>query len=130
MSSAMLEHVNYTVSDPARAADELVRIFGWKVRWRGPSLGGGTTVHVGTDDRYLALYTPAKAVNSRPESYSISGGLNHVGVLVDDLAVTEKRVLETGYKTHSHQTYDPGSRFYFHNSDGIEFEVVSYSNLN
>ena len=53
-----LEHVNLTVSDPEKSAEILGRIFGWHVRWSGPSLMGGRTVHVGTDDRYLALYTP------------------------------------------------------------------------
>ena len=53
---ARLEHVNVTVSDPDRSAALLQRLFGWRVRWSGPALGGGRTVHVGTDDQYLALY--------------------------------------------------------------------------
>lgn len=126
MGSVMLEHVNFTVSDPQKSAEKLVEIFDWKIRWQGPSLGGGHTVHVGTDDRYLALYSPPAPLASPPESYSIPGGLNHVGVVVDDLSSAETKVLNAGYKTHSHQTYDPGSRFYFHNEDGIEFEVVVY----
>ena len=127
MASAMLEHVNFTVKNPEEAAQQLVQIFDWTIRWSGPSLGGGTTVHVGTDELYLALYTPVDGVSDAPESYTIKGGLNHVGVLVDDLQSAEQRVLDAGLKTHSHQTYDPGSRFYFHTEDGIEFEVVSYS---
>jgi len=53
--------------------------------------------------------------------------VNHFGILVDDLDAAEQRILKAGYKTHSHQTYDPGSRFYFHDHDGIEWEVVSYA---
>ena len=127
MRPATLEHVNFTASDPRRSAERLARVFDWKIRWEGPSLGGGTSVHVGTDDLYVAIYSPKQDVADQPESYSIKGGLNHIGVLVDDLAAAEKKVLEEGYETHSHQTYDPGSRFYFHNEDGIEFEVLSYA---
>lgn len=126
MSEALLEHVNYTVADPIRSAERLAEIFDWTIRWQGPSLAGGTTVHVGTEDRYLALYSPPNSLNDAPDHFSFRGGLNHVGVLVEDLSATEARVRRAGYKTHSHQTYDPGSRFYFHNEDGIEFEVVSY----
>jgi len=48
-------------------------------------------------------------------------------VIVDDLAAAERRVLDAGFVTHSHQTYDPGSRFYFHDYDNVEYEVLSYA---
>ena len=32
----------------------------------------------------------------------------------------------TGVLEHSHGDYDPGRRFYFHDVDNIEYEVVSY----
>lgn len=128
MTDALFEHVNYTVADPDATAAKLVDIFGWKVRWTGPSLGDGYTVHVGTDARYIALYSPKAdvAVPTQP-SYERSGGLNHIGILVDDLDAVEARVKAAGYETHSHQEYEPGKRFYFHDRDQIEFEVVSYN---
>ena len=43
----MLEHVNLTVSDPRQTAQMLEMIFGWKIRWEGPSLHGGRTIHIG-----------------------------------------------------------------------------------
>ena len=55
MSIAKFEHVNVTVSDPKKTASMLTRLFGWKVRWEGPSKYDGYTVHVGTDEDYLAL---------------------------------------------------------------------------
>lgn len=127
MSIAKFEHVNVTVSDPKKTADMLVRLFGWRVRWEGPSKMGGYTVHVGTDDDYVALYALPDQERPEQDSYHSTGSVNHFGILVDDLADAEARILEAGYKTHSHQTYDPGSRFYFHDHDGIEFEVVSYA---
>ena len=128
MSEALFEHVNMTVSDPHKTAKMLSDIFGWHVRWSGPSKGGGETVHVGTDTHYVALYTLPGANPAQPDgSYLQVGAVNHLGILVDDLDAAEKRVLNAGIKTHSHQVYDPGARFYFHDEDGIEYEVVSYA---
>lgn len=127
MKQGLFEHVNMTVSDPDRTAKMLVDLFDWKVRWRGPSKGNGLTVHVGTDDGYVALYTVGEPERMSEESYHRVGAVNHLGILVDDLDATEKRVLAAGIETHSHQVYEPGARFYFHDHDGIEIEVVSYA---
>ncbi|GAA6200903.1 hypothetical protein NBRC116599_21280 [Aquicoccus sp. SU-CL01552] len=54
------------------------------------------------------------------------GGLNHVGVVVEDLDATEARVKAAGFVPHNYGDYEPGRRFYFRDSDGIEFEVVHY----
>ena len=127
MTTGTLEHINITVSDIDRTSDMLERIFGWHVRWKGPSKANGTTAHVGTDSAYIALYSPGETDQPEQVSYNTQGGLNHVGVIVDDLAAAERRVLDAGFVTHSHQTYDPGSRFYFHDSDNVEYEVLSYA---
>jgi|TARA_R100001244_G_scaffold26338_12_gene26397 catechol 2,3-dioxygenase-like lactoylglutathione lyase family enzyme len=127
MSIAKFEHVNVTVSDPRKTASMLTQLFDWKVRWEGPSKYDGYTVHVGTDEDYLALYALPQQERPDEESYYRTGAVNHFGILVDDLDETEQKILEAGYRTHSHQTYDPGSRFYFHDHDNIEWEVVSYA---
>ena len=129
MTKGMLEHVNITVRDPDKTAAWLCELFGWHVRWRGEAIHGGLTVHVGSDDQYLAVYTgPGNKPQVEPnDSYTQRGGLNHVGVVVGDLDLVEKGVDKLGFKTHSHADYEPGRRFYFHDSDGIEFEVVSYA---
>lgn len=127
MKPALFEHVNVTVSDPKKTAAMLVDLFDWHVRWEGPSKYDGYTVHVGTDDEYLALYALPQQDRPGQESYYRTGAVNHFGILVDDLTAAEQRILRAGYETHSHQTYDPGSRFYFHDHDGIEWEVVSYA---
>ncbi len=127
MTAATLEHVNITVTDSQQTADLLCQLFGWHIRWQGSAIHGGYTVHVGADDNYLAVYSPGKIVNSDISSYQQKGGLNHVGVVVEDLDVTEKRVLDAGFKTFSHADYEPGKRFYFDGPDGLEFEVVSYA---
>ena len=129
MSEAMLEHVNVTVSDPDKTAEELCKLFGWHVRWRGEAKDNGYTVHVGDDDSYVAIYRPAKPLTSGGvNTYATRGGLNHIGVVVEDLDAIEARVVEAGYTPHSHADYEPGRRFYFHNDDQVEIEVVSYRN--
>lgn len=128
MSIGMLEHVNVTVTNPERTAAVLCELFDWKVRWQGDSLMGGRTVHVGKDDSYLALYTHATPSQGK-SSYATRGGLNHIGVVVDDLEETEQRVKAAGFETHNHADYEPGRRFYFNDHDGIEFEVVNYTHM-
>lgn len=127
MQQGMFEHVNMTVSDPKKTAAMLCDLFGWKVRWEGPSKDNGFTVHVGTDDAYVALYTTGASRALDQASYTLKGAVNHLGIVVDDLAAAEQRVLAAGINTHSHQDYEPGERFYFNDHDNIEYEVVSYA---
>ncbi len=122
-----LEHVNVTVTDPQTTASWLSDVFGWRIRWKGAAIHGGTTFHVGGDDSYIAIYSRSGENSRYTNDYRTIGGLNHIAVTVGDLDATEKRVLAQGFKTHSHAAYEPGRRFYFHDDDGIEYEVVSYS---
>lgn len=125
--TAQLEHTNFTVADTDATAKWMCEIFGWHVRWAGASLGEGRSVHVGTDTQYLALYSPGAPSKPTDNNYNTIGGLNHVAVVVDDIAAMEKKVLDAGFTTGNHADYEPGRRFYFHDHDGIEYEVVSYN---
>lgn len=127
MTQAQLEHINFTVSDSAETAKRLCDLFDWKVRWSGEAKDGGTTFHVGTDSQYVAVYTPEVVTEAVVSTYEINGGMNHIGVVVDDIEAMEKKVTAAGYEPHSHADYEPGKRFYFDDEDGIEYEVVSYS---
>lgn len=126
MAQPRIEHVNVTVSDPDRAARMMETIFGWEKRWEGPSMSGGRTIHIGTKDHYVALYT-GRDVAYTADDFLKGRPLNHIGVLVDDLDATERRVVEAGLTPFNHGDYEPGRRFYFFDPDGIEYEVVSYS---
>lgn len=121
-----LEHVNICVPDARAHAAVLIDLFGWHVRWEGPAKDEGYTVHVGSEDGYLALYTPAWSLKPESRRYHHLAGLNHIGVVVEDLDAVEARVRAAGYVPHSHGDYEPGRRFYFDGPDGIEYEVVSY----
>jgi len=125
MSAGRIEHVNVTVTDPARAAALMEALFGWRIRWQGPALNGGHTIHVGTDDDYVALYT-GRGAHYTADTFAKGRPLNHIGVEVDDLDAVEGRVVAAGLKPFAHGDYEPGRRFYFLDPDGIEYEVVSY----
>lgn len=127
MKPAFLEHVNVTVTDPDRTAAELESIFGWHIRWAGESLNNGYTVHVGEESCYIALYTHSSTQKKERDAGQRTNGLNHIAVVVDDLDATEARVIKAGFKPYSHQTYEPGKRFYFFDRDDVEYEIVSYS---
>ena len=126
MTQALLEHVNITVGNPEHTAQMLLRLFGWQERWRGPSALGGRTIHVGSPDAYIAVYTP-EGSNGAPFTHAKGRPLNHVGVQVDDLDDVEARAIALGLTPFNHGDYAPGRRFYIFDPDGIEWEIVSYS---
>jgi catechol 2,3-dioxygenase-like lactoylglutathione lyase family enzyme len=123
MPRGHLEHVNITVSDIERSAALLERLAGWRIRWRGPSQLGGETIHVGSEQDYIAVYTRGSPV----DRFAKGVPFNHVGLVVDDLAAAEAVVKAAGLEPFNHADYEPGRRFYFFDWDGIEFEVVSYA---
>ncbi len=127
ISPARLEHINLTVSDPERTAAMLCELFGWHIRWAGGSIHDGRTVHVGTDDDYLALYTMPRSTTGPLNSYRQVTGLNHIALVVEDLDEVEQRVIDAGFEPTNHADYEPGRRFYFQDHDSVEYEIVSYA---
>ncbi|WP_109355734.1 VOC family protein [Sphingorhabdus sp. EL138] len=126
MTKAILEHVNLTVSDPQRSADLMRDLFGWHIRWEGPSMSGGHTIHVGSDDQYLALYTNENVKAADPQ-FRKGEPMNHVAMTVDDLNAVEDKVKAAGLEPFGHDDYEPGRRFYFFDWNGIEYEIVNYN---
>jgi predicted enzyme related to lactoylglutathione lyase len=121
-----IEHVNLTVSNPERTARMLEQLFGWQVRWDGPTRAGGRTIHVGSENAYVALCS-GNNVTFTEDNFLKGRPLNHIGVEVEDLDVTHARVVEAGLQPGDYDVYEPGRRFYFFDHDGVEFEVVSYA---
>jgi catechol 2,3-dioxygenase-like lactoylglutathione lyase family enzyme len=126
MSGATLQHVNVTVSDAGETAALLCNLFEWQIRWRGDSNNGGRTVHVGSNGSYVALFSPRGKSSGNGSSQEEIGGLNHIAVVVKDLDAVEKRVKSAGFTPRKRRGSRPGRRFYFHDRDNIEYEVVSY----
>ncbi|MGI3169229.1 VOC family protein [Pseudooceanicola sp. C21-150M6] len=122
-----LEHANVTVSDPKATARWLCEVFGWDIRWEGPGMQTGYTVHVGTGDSYVALFSYGEAKGEVPDSYRTVGMLNHLAVFTEEeIGKVETRVWAAGFTPINHGEYAPGKRFYFHDRDGIEWEVASH----
>lgn len=126
MTAAKLEHVNITVTDNQAAAQKLIDIFGWHIRWEGPSASGGHSIHVGTKTDYFALYTPPTESNAQTR-FDKGLPLNHICLEVEDIHATEAKVVAAGFTPFNHGDYEPGRRFYYFDDDGIEYEVVSYA---
>ncbi len=123
MPKGCIEHVNLTVSDIHRSARLFTDLLGWKIRWQGPAQGGdGETIHLGDERTFLAFYTDGADHRGQAKGRP----LNHVGLLVSDLAEAERTVVAHGLIPFGHGNYDPGKRFYFFDWDGIEFELVNY----
>lgn len=122
MAKGRLEHANISVTDPERSAALFKDMLGWEERWRGPSMLGGRSVHIGEEHDYIALYTGDHVKGD----FAKGQPLNHVAFTVDDLDAAEKVVAAHGLTPFGHDDYEPGRRFYFFDWDGIEFEVVSY----
>lgn len=126
MSQVRLEHTNITVSDPKSSAAWIEKVFGWKIRWEGPGMQTGYTVHIGNDDTYVALFSFGDQMQAKNDSYRTIGGLNHIAVFTDDIDGVEDRVKAAGFTPVNHADYEPGRRFYFHDHDDIEWEVASH----
>ncbi|MFT6407624.1 MAG: hypothetical protein ACJAQ6_001037 [Arenicella sp.] len=134
MKEAYLEHANISVSNPDATAAILCKIFGWQIRWSGEAMDNGYTVHVGGNNSYLAIYTNDRVKTSVNNDFETLKNLNHLGIIVGDLASIEEKVLAAGYKPHNHRHYQnhdssskPSSNFYFHTLDNLEVEVIHYS---
>ena len=127
MRNAFIEHVNLTVSDPDRSAKLFHDLFGWRVRWDGQARDGGRSIHVGDEEAYLAVYASPGLQPREGFAWPKGAPLNHVGIQVEDLDETERRVIAAGLAPFNHGDYEPGRRFYFFDWDGIEFEIVSYA---
>ncbi len=119
MAAPRIEHLNMTLRDPEATARLVETVFGWQVRWDGETSGGGRTIHVGSENHYLALCTgPGGAGTAQSASKGLP--LNHIGVEVEDLDVVEARVPAAGLAPFSHDNYEPGRRFYFKDANGVE----------
>lgn len=127
MTQVRIEHVNISVSDPARTAAMLMDLFGWHIRWQGKAASGGYTIHVGSDTDYLAVYSLRPDAAAKAD-FAKGAPLNHLGIQVDDLGAIERKVIARGLAPFNHADYEPGRRFYFFDEDGIEYEIISYAN--
>ena len=122
-----LEHVNVTSPNPQKTANWMQKVFDWSMQWEGDTQDNGYSIHIGDTDSYIAIYKPGLKIAPYQRSYAVSGHVNHVGIVVEDLDEIEQRVRSVGFEPHMHADYEPGRRFYFYDDTGLEIEVVSYN---
>jgi len=117
-----IEHVNLSVADLERSIDFYCRLFDFRVRWRQADPDEQPAAHVGNDETYIAMFEAAKP-GEAPSDYD-QVGLNHFGLIVEDLEPYRRRLAELGVTPHHEPDYDPGPRLYFFDPDHIEVELV------
>ena len=104
----------------------MYEVFDWPVRWQGPALGSGRSLHVGSEASSIALYCSNEATDAAPDSYRCLSELNHIGVVVDDLDLVEAQVRKAEFTPNSYADYASERWFYFKDHDEIEYDVVQY----
>ena len=88
-------------------------------------MSGGYTIHVGSDNHYIALHTN-DAIKAADPQYEKSKPMNHIGITVHGLDRVESAVKAAGLEPFGHDDYEPGKRFYFFDWNKIEYEIISY----
>ena len=102
-------------------------LFGWHVRWPGaPARDSGHTIHVGSDDHYIALHRARGRLRRR--RFRQGSAAQPYRRQVDDLDAVEAKVVAAGLTPFSMAITirAAGSYFLSPDPDGIECEVVSY----
>ena len=91
------------------------------------NVGGGYTIHLGSNDSYIALYQRRDHWVDIDYLWEKGLPLNHTGVVVDDITDVESRVVAAGLLPFNHGDYAPGKRFYFLDPDGITLEFACWT---
>ncbi|WP_428772960.1 VOC family protein [Vibrio sp.] len=122
-----VEHANITVSNLEQTLQFIqTALPEFKIRHQGKN--DQRWCHIGTDSSYLAIQEQGPADKPPGQStpyYDI--GINHIGIVVEDVSEIEQRLLKQGYRQNpqgADETFR--RRIYFFDSDGIEWEFIQY----
>jgi len=121
-----LEHVNMSVANLDQTIGFYQDLLGLKVRWRGITPSGLNAAHIGDERNYLALFEIGEHERKRASYDEL--GLNHFGFVVDDLDNAKRKLLALNVEPTMEADYEPGRRLYFLDPNGVEVELVQYSN--
>lgn len=86
----------------------------------------GHSVHVGSKESYLALYTNSKMIANQQQNHATENNLNHVAVVVDDLEPYRQKSIKLGLTPFNFSDYGDCKSFYVIDQFGLEIEIVCY----
>jgi catechol 2,3-dioxygenase-like lactoylglutathione lyase family enzyme len=124
-----IEHLNITVPNIDEAID-FIKIVApdFEVRKDSQPSDSYRWVHIGNEDCYFALQeahlgaTPEK----RLQPYR-NYGINHVALVVSDVEVIEKKLIDAGYQKGIDTPIEKyRKRIYYLDNAGFEWELVEY----
>ena len=82
--------------------------------------------HIGTEHSYLALQEVVERSSVDRTPYR-DAGINHIGLVTEDILEVRARLLAAGYKENEMETSHPWrKRVYFWDPNGIEWEFIEY----
>ncbi|MDO6497860.1 VOC family protein [Photobacterium sanguinicancri] len=121
-----VEHANITIKDIDHTITFLqTAIPEFNVRHRGYN-EAYRWCHIGTQDSYLALQEVLDRTQVDRNPY-VDIGINHVGLVIDDVDAAKVRLLAAGYVQNDLATDHPWrKRIYFFDQDGVEWEFIEY----
>jgi len=122
-----MEHANLHV----RHFDEAVRFLKTAFpdfRVRDESVRDGLrSMHIGTDETYIALSETMVDRNPDLKPYDGRPGVNHLGYEVDDVDGLQVRLSAAGFRDSTYPNNHPHrKRVYFYDADGNDWEFVQY----
>lgn len=126
MTTATINNIKLSVFDANETAHRLCGIFGWKIKWSEKTKNNKESIHVGNESSMLSIFSLGKTTKAECRVNNSQPGVNHIGILVDNLAEVENRINALGYKTYAYENNAHGSRFFFLDSNNIEFEVICH----
>ncbi|MCW8330118.1 VOC family protein [Photobacterium sp. SDRW27] len=121
-----VEHANVTVNNLDNTVDFLqAAIPEFQIRHQGQA-EHYRWCHIGTDNSYLALQEIVERTQIDRIPYR-DVGLNHIGLVIEDVDAARKRLLAAGYRENDIVSPHPWrKRIYFWDQDGIEWEFTEY----
>ena len=88
---------------------------------------GLRSMHIGTDETYIALNETNIERGPGLEPYDGRPGVNHLGYEVDDVDALRDRLAAAGFRDSTYPNSHPHrKRVYFYDADGNDWEFVQY----
>ncbi|PSU31944.1 VOC family protein [Photobacterium lutimaris] len=121
-----VEHANITVGNIDLTVEFIqTALPSFAIRHCGQG-DGYRWCHIGTELSYLALQEVVERESVDRTPYRDSG-INHIGLVTDDIDSVKARLLAAGYTENEMETSHPWrKRIYFWDPNRIEWEFIEY----